>query len=735
MEMALMQQQAALRSLHSAPATSALGTNGRQRCGGCGNSGLTVCTLGSRRGLSSSGWNWRAGRESSRRGFHPPRSSGGTRRDEGKQVARTQKRRSRHVKGVTPTKGELYDELRAEEESDDQLNRSEEDFESALQGNASNSSDGTSAEPNFPSNGKAKGEEETLGEGSDRSNTSSSGVEEIVDAGADTYVIKYFPDGKGGPKGARRSVGDAAEDIATTAQDAAQDVLSSAAEDAQEAGESVGENLEEMGEEVGEVVDEVSEVAQDTAEDVTSTVQEAAESTGKSLSEAGDEIQTVFDELGEELPAAAAEIGEIVQDTAQDLMDTAEETAEEVGESLEEAGEAVSETLDEVRAEGEKLVNEGERYTREQMEESRKEMEDNLSTLGNQLQEASDRAGQAFEKVSTEAEKSLKNVQESLVKLVEDSARASGTIGNEALRLGEVVLNVAGEAAGFQGTKEEFSTSDRTNAGQVVKERPQIEENKTGKRPKAPVRKVDQEIESTRYKSSLPNEDLEEDKSPYKGLKVTVAGATGRTGRLLVEELARKGVPVRALVRDKNKSEVRDLRKFSNVEVVQVDLYKYEAVKKAIGDCNIVISAVGARSFAFDPIGTYQAEFEGVKNLIAAAKNKGDVKKFVFITALGVTFLQIVPLIFWKKQSELYLQRSGLDYTIVRPGGLTNRTGSREAVTMKTADTQFGGSISRQKVAEVCVAALITPEASEKIVEIVSGGQPDRSFSDLFGSV
>jgi hypothetical protein len=69
---------------------------------------------------------------------------------------------------------------------------------------------------------------------------------------------------------------------------------------------------------------------------------------------------------------------------------------------------------------------------------------------------------------------------------------------------------------------------------------------------------------------------------PYKGLKALVAGANGRTGRLLVESLVSKGVPVRALVRDVNKA--RGLRTMRGVTVVQGDTYRYETLQRAIGD-------------------------------------------------------------------------------------------------------------------------------------------------------
>ncbi|KAH7366483.1 hypothetical protein KP509_18G080600 [Ceratopteris richardii] len=187
------------------------------------------------------------------------------------------------------------------------------------------------------------------------------------------------------------------------------------------------------------------------------------------------------------------------------------------------------------------------------------------------------------------------------------------------------------------------------------------------------------------------------------------------------------------MVRDVYKAQ--RLPQIRGCEYVKADLYNYEAVRNALGDCNVVICAIGARAFPLDILKTYQVEYEGVINLVSAAKNQGNLKKFILISTIGATYLQLVPLIFWKKQAELYLQRSGLDYTIVRPGGLRN-TAEPEQVVMQGADSQFFGGISRQKVAEVCTSALISADASHKIVEVISlSGTQRRSVVDLFKSV
>ncbi|BBN03165.1 hypothetical protein MPTK1_2g21300 [Marchantia polymorpha subsp. ruderalis] len=686
-------------------------------------------------------------------------SSGGTRRDQQKIVARTQKRRSRHVKGVTPTKDELLDDLQQEEEADEQLERSlpdigedgeeffdEDEEDSSASAEARDSAEGVTVtdetlillekpsplpelvgEGDFPSakptNGKVNGaspgsrdsnlnqdmkvenerwDQETGAE----SGTSSSGKEEIVNNDDDTFTVKFTPEGE-------------QEDLQKRASRTANDVVS---------------NVQDGVDQAGSVAGQLSDIAQDTAEDVSNTAQNTAEEAGRNLQEAGDVVRENVEDGLEQVGPVVEELTDIAQDTVEDVAATVERTAQESGESLREAGDAIGEGLSEVASQGQSVAREGADALGEQLEEGRKEAEKNFSRLKSQAEEAGERTEGALEKLVAEAGKSAEVVGDSIANQFVGSARTAGVIGSEALRLGQVVFNAAGEAAGLTretGPGPESTNSDESKPKQASQKKPDNVEPQS-KKEGVPAKTDSQKKEMKKDEPSEVDQP-KEDSGPYAGLKVTVAGATGRTGRLIVEDLVSKGVPVRALVRDPAKA--RDIGRMMNVEIVKVDLYKYETVKAALADSNVVICAIGATSFPFDPIGTYQAEFEGVKNLVAAAKNGGKVKKFVFITTIGVSLLQIVPLIFWKKQAELYLQRSGLDYTIIRPGGLKNGGDKREKVIMKPADTQFGGSISRRKVAELCVDAVITPEASEKIVEVVSGDTGSQRPEELFGNV
>lgn len=220
-------------------------------------------------------------------------------------------------------------------------------------------------------------------------------------------------------------------------------------------------------------------------------------------------------------------------------------------------------------------------------------------------------------------------------------------------------------------------------------------------------------------------------------MKAFVAGATGQTGRRIARELVRRDILVRALVRDPAKAV--DVLPQSGVELVEGDILKPATLTSAIADCTVAFCATGAKP-SLNPLEPYQIDCEGTKNLIHAAK-KANIEHFVLVSSLCVSRL-FHPLnlfwlvLVWKKQAEQYLQRSGLTYTIVRPGGLTNADDSNEGLIVSPADTLFDGRIPRLEVARVCVESVTSETARDRILEIVTRPEtPAQPIADLLESV
>lgn len=247
-------------------------------------------------------------------------------------------------------------------------------------------------------------------------------------------------------------------------------------------------------------------------------------------------------------------------------------------------------------------------------------------------------------------------------------------------------------------------------------------------------------VDDSKPEPSRPEPDLS-------GLKVFVAGATGGTGKKVVEQLQAKGATVRALARDTSKA-VKALEGSTKIEIVKGDVYQYATLPAAIGDCDYIICCTGANDFK-DPLAPFSVDYMGTANLVAVARQKR-VKKFILVSSIGADEL-LNPLnlfwgvLFWKKRGEEEVQRSGIDYTIVRPGGLKNKLRDGEPagnIVMKgpnvlgTPPAKKSGSILRSQVAEVCIAALKDKEASNKVVEVIAeSSAPQRTISELFKDV
>ncbi|WP_122088814.1 SDR family oxidoreductase [Halalkalicoccus subterraneus] len=206
---------------------------------------------------------------------------------------------------------------------------------------------------------------------------------------------------------------------------------------------------------------------------------------------------------------------------------------------------------------------------------------------------------------------------------------------------------------------------------------------------------------------------------------VLVAGASGETGREILTLLRNTDLHVRAMTRDPET--VGQLERLGADEVIVGNLLHLADADRAVADVDAVLCAVGTRP-GFGALTGAFVDGEGVINLADAASEAG-VERFVFESSLGVgdakaglpTFarLLIAPILRAKDEAETHLRESGLTYTILRPGGLTNDAPSGEVVVGEGGDS-ISGRISRADVARLMVAAPFTPDAENRTFEIAS---------------
>ena len=220
---------------------------------------------------------------------------------------------------------------------------------------------------------------------------------------------------------------------------------------------------------------------------------------------------------------------------------------------------------------------------------------------------------------------------------------------------------------------------------------------------------------------------------------VLVAGATGGTGSLVVAELQKQGYPVRAFVRSTAKAAER---LGADVEAVAGDLKDTASIAAALDGVGAIINAAGAGGGGSEDNTPEKVDYEGARNLAEAALAAG-VGHYVLVSSRGVTdddhYLNRMfdNVMLWKRRGEEAVAASGVPYTIVRPGGLSDDPGGVQTIIFEQGDTRSQGIWNtRADVARVCVAALKHEAARNKIFEIhAEDGEPQADFGAEFATL
>jgi uncharacterized protein YbjT (DUF2867 family) len=200
-------------------------------------------------------------------------------------------------------------------------------------------------------------------------------------------------------------------------------------------------------------------------------------------------------------------------------------------------------------------------------------------------------------------------------------------------------------------------------------------------------------------------------------MDVVVAGGHGKIGLRLLRMLAERGDRARGLVR--NTEHVQDLADVG-AEAVLCDMEELADLSGCCAGADAVVFAAGAGPGS-------GADRKRTVDYGAAVKlMDAGVRRYVIVSAISAGRPQewsdeMRPYYEAKAGADEQLMASGLDYTIVRPGALTDDPGTG----MVTVGTDLErGAIPRDDVAAVLLAALDTPGSIGKTFELVSGDTP-----------
>ncbi len=208
-------------------------------------------------------------------------------------------------------------------------------------------------------------------------------------------------------------------------------------------------------------------------------------------------------------------------------------------------------------------------------------------------------------------------------------------------------------------------------------------------------------------------------------MRVVIAGGHGQIALRLTRLLAGDGHEAVGLVR--NPDHVADIEAAGGRGIV-LDLEHADvpavAAELAGADAAVFAAGAGPGSGA----GRKDTVDRAAAELFAKAAEDAGVRRHLQVSAMGLdraddpgTEPVFAAYLKAKSAAEDDLHGRDLDWTIVRPGRLTDEPGTGR---VRLADSVRRGSVSRDDVAAVLVALLTAPGSVERTLELVGGDTP-----------
>jgi uncharacterized protein YbjT (DUF2867 family) len=202
-------------------------------------------------------------------------------------------------------------------------------------------------------------------------------------------------------------------------------------------------------------------------------------------------------------------------------------------------------------------------------------------------------------------------------------------------------------------------------------------------------------------------------------MDVVVAGGHGQIGLQLLRLLTERGERARGIIR--NPDHAADLEA-AGAEPVVCDMEAEDDLARFVEGADAVVFAAGAGPGS-GPERKRTVDLGAAVKLIEAARSKG-IRRYVMVSAIGVSHPERVseqmrPYYDAKAEADRRLADSDLDWTIVRPGSLTNDPG-----TGRVRVGEDSGEVPRADVAATLAAVLQTDSTIGKAFDLLSGDTP-----------
>jgi len=201
---------------------------------------------------------------------------------------------------------------------------------------------------------------------------------------------------------------------------------------------------------------------------------------------------------------------------------------------------------------------------------------------------------------------------------------------------------------------------------------------------------------------------------------ILIFGGTSGTGLAAAQVLAGRGDAVTVAVRESSDTAAL---KAAGAKTVLTDVFSSGRIREAFASGNfdaVVISLSGQRG---DDL---RADREGAINIIDVARELG-VKRVLMVTGIGCgdsrgavapKVIEVLGAVLDAKAvAEDHLMASGLAWTILRPGGLTNDPASGTAI--RSTDRNTMGVANRADVGALVVECIDDPDSAGEIYATV----------------
>jgi uncharacterized protein YbjT (DUF2867 family) len=205
-------------------------------------------------------------------------------------------------------------------------------------------------------------------------------------------------------------------------------------------------------------------------------------------------------------------------------------------------------------------------------------------------------------------------------------------------------------------------------------------------------------------------------------MDILVAGGHGQVALRLLKILADQGHRARGLIR--KPEQAADLEAVGAVPVLG-DLENDDSLAGYVRGADAVVFAAGAGPGS-GAARKKTVDLGGAVKLADAAKAEG-VRRYVMVSSIGADRPESAsdamrPYLEAKAQADDYVRASGLDWTIVRPGSLTDEPGTGRVRVSRELGNR--GPVPRDDVAAVLAASLTTPATIGQTFELFAGDTP-----------